>query len=147
MNARDRQHLVASWLLLQTAPENRPAREDLAWVVEKIWDLCDDAPNDAFEFIVAVLEHDVSPRTMAILSAGPLEALLRKHGPRMISRVERRARRDVKFTRLLDHVWKGALSGKIWDRVQHVRERQARHAALHAAEHATADGDCDQAEA
>ena len=147
MNARDRQRLVASWLLLQTAPESRPAREDLAWVVEKVWDLCDDAPNDAFEFILAVLEHDASPRTMAVLSAGPLEALLRRHGPRMISRVERRARRDVKFTQLLDHVWKGALSSKIWDRVQHVRERQARHAALQAAEAADAASDRDQAEA
>ena len=130
MNAKDRQRLVASWLMLQTAPESRTAREDLAWVVEKVWDLCDDAPNDAFEFIVAVLEQDVSSRTLAILSAGPLEALLRKHGPRMISRVERRARRDVRFTRLLDHVWKNALSSKIWDRLQHVRERQARYAAL-----------------
>lgn len=144
MNANDRQRLVASWLLLQTTPEQRTAGQDLSWVVEKVWDLCDDAPNDAFDFIVAVLEQDVSPRTMAILSAGPFEALLRKHGPRMIGRVERRARRDLKFTRLLDHVWKGALSSMIWDKLQHVRERQARNAALHtpAVERVGAEGDC-----
>jgi hypothetical protein len=70
--------------------------------------------------------------TMAILSAGPLEALLRKHGPRIITRVERRARRDANFTRLLGHVWKDTLSSQIWMRVQGVRERQARYAVAEA---------------
>jgi hypothetical protein len=128
MNSKDRQRLVASWLLLQTTPEIGSVREDLAWVVEKVWDLCDDAPNDAFEFILAVLEKDISSTTMAILSAGPLEALLRKHGPRIISRIERRAHRDANFTKLLSHVWKDTLSSKIWIRVQQVREKQARYA-------------------
>jgi hypothetical protein len=77
-----------------------------------------------------VLDRDVSGRTLAILCAGPLEALLRKHGPRIIARVERRARRDAKFAALLGHVWKDALSSKIWLRVQQVRERQARYAVV-----------------
>jgi hypothetical protein len=127
MNARERQRLIEGWLLLQTAPEIGAEREDLAWVVEKVWDLCDDAPNDAFEFILGVLHRDVSGQTLAILCAGPLEALLRRHGPRIITRVERRARRDAKFAELLGHVWKDSLSSKIWQRVQHVRERQARY--------------------
>jgi hypothetical protein len=130
MKAQDRRRLVESWLLLQTRPEAGAEREDLAWVVEKVWDLCDDAPNDAFEFILGVLDRDVSGRTLEILCAGPLEALLRKHGPRIIARVERRARRDAKFAALLGHVWKDALSSKIWLRVQHVRERQARYAVI-----------------
>lgn len=128
MSAKDRQRLVSSWLLLQRAPEADSDREDLSWVVEKVWDLCDDAPNEAFEFILGVLDQDASSTTMAILCAGPLEALLRKHGPRIISRVERRARRDANFTKLLDHVWKDTLSNQIWSRVQSVRERQARYA-------------------
>ena len=126
MNARERQRLVTSWLMLQRVPEPGAPREDLTWVVEKVWDLCDDAPNEAFEFIVAVLDQDASTTTMAILSAGPLEALLRRHGPRIINRVERRARRDANFTRLLGHVWKDTLSSQIWTRVQSVRERQQR---------------------
>ena len=128
MNAKERQRLVSSWLLLQRTPVAGVPREDLTWVVEKVWDLCDDAPNEAFEFILAVLDQDASSMTMAVLCAGPLEALLRKHGPRIISRVERRARRDVNFTRLLGHVWKDTLSSQIWTRVQVVRERQARYA-------------------
>ena len=128
MNLKDRQRLATSWLMLQKTPEAGSTQEDLAWVVEKVWDLCDDAPNDAFEFILAVLERDISNATLAILSAGPLESLLRKHGPRIIGRVERRARRDANFTKLLGHVWKDAMSNKIWARVQCVRERQsARH--------------------
>ena len=128
MNSNDRQRLATSWLMLQKTPEAGATREDLAWVVEKVWDLCDDAPNDAFEFILAVLDRDISSATLAILSAGPLESLLRKHGPRIIGRVERRARRDANFTKLLSHVWKDAISSKIWARVECVRERQwARH--------------------
>jgi hypothetical protein len=126
MNTKERQRLVSSWLLLQRVPEAGAPREDLRWVVEKVWDLCDDAPNEAFEFILAVLDQDSSAPTMAVLSAGPLEALLRRHGPRIINRVERRARRDANFTRLLGHVWKDTLSNQIWMRVQSVRERQER---------------------
>ena len=124
MTSSDRQRLAASWLLMQTTPELGATREDLAWVVEKVWDLCDDAPNDAFEFILAVIDRDASHATLAILCAGPLEALLRRHGPRIIGRVERRARRDANFARLLDHVWQSALPKTIWARVQHVRDRQ-----------------------
>ena len=123
MTASDRQRLAASWLLMQTTPALGAAREDLAWVVEKVWDLCDDAPNDALEFIFAVLDRDASHATLAILCAGPLEALLRKHGPRIIGRVERRARRDPNFARLLGHVWQSALPKAIWARVLHERQR------------------------
>src|SRR6478752_9739213 len=48
MTSSDRQRLAASWLVMQKTPELGATREDLAWVVEKVWDLCDDAPNDAF---------------------------------------------------------------------------------------------------
>ncbi|HET7924437.1 MAG TPA: hypothetical protein VFL30_06030 [Rhodanobacteraceae bacterium] len=124
MTASDRQRLAASWLLMQTTPALGATRENLDWVVEKVWDLCDDAPNDAFEFICAVLDRDASHATLAILCAGPLEALLRKHGPRIIGRVERRARRDENFARLLGLVWQSALPKAIWALVQHVCERQ-----------------------
>ena len=123
MTSSDRQRLAASWLTMQTTPELGATREDLAWVVEKVWDLCDDAPNDAFEFILAVLDRDASHATLAVLCAGPLEALLRRHGPRIIGRVERCARRDANFARLLAHVWQSALPKTIWARVQHVRDR------------------------
>lgn len=125
MNLEDRRRLAACWLTMQKAPESGALREDMAWVVEKVWDLCDDAPNEAFEFILAVLDQDVSSTTLAILSAGPLEALLRRHGPRIIGRVERCARRDANFTKLLEHVWKGAMPKSIWARVLNVREEQA----------------------
>jgi hypothetical protein len=137
MSLKERQRLVSSWLKLQRTPEIGVEREDLSWVVEKVWDLCDEAPNDAFEFILAVLDRDASDATMALLCAGPLEALLRRHGPRIISRVERRARRDAVFVRLLGHVWKDALSTQIWTRVQHIRER---HRARDVADKATAAG-------
>jgi len=124
MNTKERQDLVAHWLLLQRSHEERAGYDDLSWVVQRIWDLCDNAPNDAFEFIVAALEEDGSNAAMAILSAGPLEALLRRHGPKIIVRVERRARRDPTFVRLLGHVWKDSMSLRIWERVQAARNRR-----------------------
>lgn len=136
MSVIERKKLVAGWLRLQKSAQHAADREDLSWVVAKVWDLCDDAPNDAFEFILAVLAQDMSPGTLAILSAGPLESLLRKHGPRIIGRVERRARRDANFATLLDHVWRNAMSSKIWARVQFTREqRSVRPAPRNAASH------------
>jgi hypothetical protein len=122
MSPTQREQLIASWLLLQRAREDGSEREDLSWVVEKIWDLCDDAPVEALHFILGVLEHDMSGPNLALLSAGPLEALLRKHGPRIIGRVERRARQDPRFACLLDHVWQSSLSERIWERVVRARE-------------------------
>jgi hypothetical protein len=123
MSPRQKEQLIASWLLLQRSQETGSQREDLSWVVEKIWDLCDDAPNEALQFIFGVLEHDASGTSMTLLSAGPLEALLRKHGPRIIGRVERRARHDPRFACLLDHVWQNSVSERIWERVLRARER------------------------
>jgi len=122
MSPKEKQRLIASWLTLQSTHTASSGR-DLSWVVQKVWDLCDDAPNEAFQFIVGVLEQDGSSRTMAILSAGPFEALLRKHGPRIIDRVERKARHDPQFVRLLEHVWKNSVSDRIWIRVQRARDR------------------------
>jgi len=129
MNPCERKELVASWLTLQQVRERSPERQDLSWVIAKIWDLCDDAPNEAFEFILGVLEEDASSAGMAILAAGPLEALLRKHGPRIIGRVERRARRDSRLAELLGYVWKNAMSSKIWTRVETACNRAREHAA------------------
>jgi hypothetical protein len=132
MNPCERKELIESWLALQHVRERISERQDLSWVIAKIWDLCDDAPNEAFDFILGVLEEDASSSGMAILAAGPLEALLRKHGPRMIGRVERRARRDPRFAELLGCVWKNAMSNKIWTRVETACHRARAHAAIDA---------------
>jgi len=123
MSPRQKEQLIASWLMLQRSQEAGSKPEDLSWVVEKIWDLCDDAPHEALQFIFGALEHDTSGANMTLLSAGPLEALLCKHGPRIIGRVERRARHDPRFACLLDHVWQNSVSARIWERVVRARER------------------------
>jgi len=128
MEREERQQLVSSWLMLQRVLERKPENADLSWVVPRIWDLCDYAPFEALQFIVEVLDHDRSVDAMAILSAGPLEALLRKHGARIIQRVERRARYDRAFADLLGHVWRSSVSHRIWIRMQSARERQGREA-------------------
>jgi hypothetical protein len=117
----DRKQLAEGWLALQRMPDEGDVREDLEWVLESTWDLCDDAPHEALEFVAAVLDRDDSEHTMALLSAGPLEALLRRHGPKIIGRVEQRARRDATFMRLLGHVWRTSVSPKIWERIEQVR--------------------------
>jgi hypothetical protein len=117
----DRKQLAEGWLALQRTPDDGDVREDLEWVLESTWDLCDDAPIEALEFVFAVLGRDDSEHTMALLSAGPLEALLRRHGPKIIGRVEQRARRDAAFMRLLGHVWPTSVSPKIWERIEHLR--------------------------
>lgn len=122
MRIKQKRRLVESWLAMQRAPEPGIEREDLSWVVRTVWDICDHAPQIALQFIAGVLEADASATSMAILSAGPLEAVLRQHGPRIIHRIERRARDDPKFAALLGYVWNTAIAESVWSRIQRVRD-------------------------
>ena len=123
MKPEERQKLAATWLALH---RKRSSEDDLSWVVAKIWDLCDYAPNEALDFIIEVLKLDVSSNAMAVLSAGPLEGLLRKHGARIMERVERRARSDDRLAELLGYVWQQSVSRYVWSRVQSARQRHLR---------------------
>ena len=107
---------IALWL--SDAPERVGNASDRAW------DLCMEQPERAFQFVLEVLRRDHSNKILQVLSAGPLEDILAKHGEQMIGRVESEARSNPLFAKLLGGVWQNEMSDPVWRRVQAVWDRR-----------------------
>ena len=90
---------------LEDAVRNTP---DLAW--------------DAIKLVVN--QAKASPyheKLVEVLAAGPVEDLLRLHGPAVIDRVETEARRSPAFNNVLGGVWSSSISPTVWARIEHIR--------------------------
>lgn len=110
---------IAYWLLPEAS-----RRVEVGGAGDHAWDLCQDAPEKAFEFVLQVLRQNHTSHILEVLSAGPLEDILTKHGERMIDRVEAEARSNPIFATLLGGVWQNEMSDEVWRRVQAVWDRR-----------------------
>ena len=111
-------NLVAGWIALYSSAAGTPEHDEHAWAFGRVWDMCEEDPNAAWRFVLAVLASDRSPKVMKTLAAGPLEELLAQHPHAMIELVEAEARTNPDFARLLGGVWQNAMPDDIWRRVQ-----------------------------
>lgn len=116
--------IVTEWIRLQRAPEGSAEFELLFPVYDEVCVLVEEAPEQAWQFILEALRVSDSTAVMETLAAGPLEDLLVHHGARLIDRVEEEARRNPRFAFLLGGVWAGRLSGDLWKRIEAVRDRR-----------------------
>jgi hypothetical protein len=116
--------LVDDWIASQFLDLHSAEYELLAYAGEASWDMARHRPDEAWEFILAVLKANQSSRVLESLSAGPLEDLLANHGPYVIDRVEATARTNVHFARLLGGVWRSTMTADVWERVQSVWDRR-----------------------
>ena len=117
--------LAEGWIGYWLAPYNSPERAAYDWVTDQVYDLTyEEDPELLWQLVLAVHRRDRSIQIMQVLSAGPLEDLLARHGERFIVLVEVEARRDPTFASLLGGVWKNAMSDAIWERVQGVWDRR-----------------------
>ncbi len=57
--------------------------------------------------LVKALVEVAPDRLLGGIAAGPLEELIRHHGPALVDRVESRARRDERFRESLAQIWLG----------------------------------------
>jgi hypothetical protein len=118
MNPGDSPDLARSWIEFTKAIRGTSRYEELFWSWEKLSDLVNDRPEAAWESILEILRIDQSAEVTDVLSAGPLENLLAKHGASFISRVEDEASRNPSFCQLLRGLWKNAITDEIWQRIQ-----------------------------
>lgn len=116
--------LADAWVRYWREPEGSEVRESLSWATEREWELVREDPDAAWFLVLEVLRRDKSIEVAEVLSAGPLEDLLAKHGPYVIGRVEQQAKSSPEFASLLGGVWKNAMSDDIWSRVRAVRDRR-----------------------
>ncbi len=81
-------------------------------------------PLDAWKLVLTIHALDQSEKIQQVLSAGPIEDLLVKHGDETIPLVEAEARRDATFAKVLGGVWKNRMTDEIWARLQAVWDRR-----------------------
>lgn len=110
---------MTSWIAHHHAGEGTSARDDSFWAYEKLDDLCRRSPDECWEVIHAIRQADGSDEILANLAAGPLEDLFVQHGNRYIDAVERSARTDAQFRKMLGAVWEE------WDRRRRVGANSA----------------------
>ena len=75
-------------------------------------------PEYQWAFIMAAMEIAETKDSLVAIAAGPVEHLLANHGDAYIDAVEVEARSSPKFGRMLNGVWKNAMSDAIWARIQ-----------------------------
>jgi len=122
MTEFERRSLVSAWI---AAEEQRDVGANARWndpAIDTVDDLPENDPDEAWEFINAVLARHPSDKVIAVLAAGPLEDLLVYHGDAFIERVEERAREDDAFNNLLGGVWRNSMKLRIWRRVEKARK-------------------------
>ena len=116
--------LAESWIAFTKAHENSEEYNALFWVFDRACDLSNEEPEELWQLILKVLSLNSSNEILAVLSAGPLEDLLAKHGNAMIDRVEKEAKSNPLFAKLLGGVWQNSMTNEVWARVQTVWNRR-----------------------
>jgi hypothetical protein len=116
--------LADAWIAYWHAPNGFSERETHAWAATDLYDLEYGDPETLWLLILEVHRRDKSVAIQQVLSAGPIEDLLAKHGENFIERIEIEARRDPLFANLLGGVWKNCMSDQTWIRLQAVWDRR-----------------------
>ena len=115
--------LADAWISYWHAPEGSSIRKELSGATD-LYELEYHNPEDLWRLILLIHGRDQSDRIQEVLSAGPVEDLLSKHGDSFIARIETQARLDAKFAKLLGGVWKNRMSDANWNRLQAVWDRR-----------------------
>lgn len=115
--------LADAWIAYHLAAKGSPEREATAWATD-LYELEYEEPEALWQLILTIHSKDQSPRIQEVLSAGPVEDLLAKHGDRFIQRVEVQAQQDPKFAKLLGGVWQNTMTDAIWQRLQRAWDRR-----------------------
>ncbi|MDZ7862294.1 DUF6869 domain-containing protein [Acidovorax sp.] len=108
-------HLVDEWIIGQSHggvdSAQYQARQPL---MLEVMSLPDEAPEMAWQFILAVIARKPPQQVLQVLSALLLEDLLTAHGPLFIERAARQAATCDVFKKLLGDVWLDPEDTPVW---------------------------------
>ena len=123
MNRAELRALAETWINYWHAPKGSVERETNAWA-KSLYDLKCNQPETFWLLILEIHHRDQSRVIQQVLSAGPIEDLLAKHGENFIDRIEAKARKDPSFAKVLGGVWQNRMSDAVWKRLQSVWDRR-----------------------
>jgi hypothetical protein len=113
-------NLVKTWIALHHAEAKSQAYNDNFWAFTALSDLCETSPDRCWEVIQGIRKSDGSDKILANLASGPLEDFLVQHGHKFIDAVEKLAREDEQFRKLLGAVWQNDIAEDVWVRIKRV---------------------------
>lgn len=116
----DARGLVQTWIKHQHLPKDSKDGDALFWAWQQLTDMCEEDPETAWNVIQEILVTDQSNNILASVGAGPFEDLMARHGAQFIDRVERGARSEKAFRRMLGTVWKTQIAEDVWGRIQKI---------------------------
>jgi hypothetical protein len=114
--------LVDEWISFRYQMHNAKRKDDedkIQCYDMELMDICiiSKLPKLALSIILKILEKDSTDVVIPVLAAGELEDILSLHGEDIIDLVERTARENLKFKKLLGGVWQAEMSSEIYKRV------------------------------
>ena len=115
----DPQRLALAYLKIRPADDAAGDEDGAAMqAFDCVDEMMHNAPGPAVAFILAALDACRTAAHVAILGAGPLETLLKTHGPAVIGDVERAARKHAKVRYLLSATWgRDHIDAGVWERL------------------------------
>jgi hypothetical protein len=118
LDVREIHEISQTWIAMQRLPESSQERNTKFWAFERLSDLVQENPEEAWNVIEAMRRLDGADSILANIAAGPLEDLLVRHGDKFIDRFEVLARDDQQFRKLLGGVWQNSMSDSLWARIR-----------------------------
>lgn len=104
----DRVRLARAWL---------DRERERAWVFEFVMNLSQYHPSAAWDVLLTLIAEARSDEHLALVAAGPMEELLKYHGPEVIGTVEAEATTNSPFRSALSGVWRSSIADDVWARV------------------------------
>jgi hypothetical protein len=115
---------ISAWATAYIEAEKIPkitVNHPLWWAIEQFMPVgATVSPEDCWLAILEVLSRNPPQEVLGVLAAGPLEDLIRFHGPKFIDQIEAESRRNPAFRWLLGGVWRGS-TPEVWARVEKAR--------------------------
>ena len=103
------------------APDQSPDSERFI-AFQTVMGLCEQSASHGLTAILAILKADAQWRILSLLSAGPLQVLLQKHGDEAIGPLETSARNDPEVARLMGGLASDGITPAVWERVTAVMD-------------------------
>jgi hypothetical protein len=95
LDVREIHEISQTWIAMQRLPESSQERNTKFWAFERLSDLVQENPEEAWNVIEAMRRLDGADSILANIAAGPLEDLLVRHGDKFIDRFDPGAGRST----------------------------------------------------
>lgn len=119
----EHERLVEAWIRVMLKEDSDEHDPDF-WAYSELDRMVDEEPEAAWPVILEILRRNQSTAILEVLSAGPVEDLLARHGEAFVERVEQEARTDANFATMLGGVWQRTMSDEVYARIQRVWNRK-----------------------